>query len=370
MSLTILSVAYPLTPVGPNAVGGSEQILTLMDAAITAAGHHSLVVACRGSNPTGTLIPTPRWTGKITDEVRLWAQEQHRIAIEQALKKWPVDLIHMHSLDFWAYLPSGSIPVLTTLHLPPDWYPPKALKLRRQNLWLNCVSRTQTASCPPSDRILPYIGNGVDIDRLTIPLRKRDFALALGRICPEKGLHIALDAARQAGIGLLLAGEVYQYEAHVQYFKSEIEPRLDHSRRFLGPAGFRRKRRLLTQARCLLIPSLVAETSSLVAMEALSCGTPVIAYPSGALPEIVEDGRTGFFVQSEREMASALRAVKFLDPQVCRDQARQRFSADRMAKLYMERYKELISRRIRPLMKVAGSAAAIPNLRHAQQSGR
>ena len=368
MSLTILSVAYPLTPVGPNAVGGSEQILTLMDAALTAAGHRSLVVACRGSNPAGTLLSTPRWTREITAEVRLWAQEQHRIAIEQALKRWPVDLIHMHSLDFWAYLPSGSVPILTTLHLPPDWYPAKIFKVNKQNLWLNCVSRTQTENCPNSTRILPYIGNGVDIDRLAIPLRKRDFALALGRICPEKGLHIAIDAARRAGINLLLAGEVYRYEAHERYFKNEIQPRLDSRRRFLGPAGFRQKRRLLTQARCLMIPSLVAETSSLVAMEALSCGTPVIAYPSGALPEIVEDGRTGFLVRSEREMASALRAVKFLNPQVCREQARVRFSADRMARLYMERYSHLTAPQAAP--HKAPTPAIIPSLRHAQQSGR
>lgn len=343
MSLTVLSVAYPLTPVGPDAVGGSEQILTLLDAALTRAGHRSIVVACEGSNPAGTLVGTPRWTDPITEEVRGWAQEQHRIAIEQALKTWQVDVIHMHSLDFWAYLPSGSVPLLATLHLPPDWYPKKVFKLRHPNLWMNCVSRSENESCPKYPRMLPHIDNGVDIDRLQVPLRKRDFALALGRICPEKGLHLAIDAARAARAPLLLAGEVYRYEAHEYYFQTEIQPRLDRYRRFIGPAGFRRKRRLLTQARCLLIPSLVAETSSLVAMEALSCGTPVIAYPSGALPEIVEDGRTGFIVSSEREMTAALHAVKFLDPKACREAARERFSAEHMAACYMHHYQQLVS---------------------------
>lgn len=345
MSLTVLSVAYPLTPVGPDAVGGSEQILTLLDGALTRAGHRSIVVACQGSNPAGTLVPTPRWTGAITQEVRGWAQEQHRIAIEQALKKWPIDVIHMHSLDFWSYLPSGSIPVLATLHLPPSWYPNRVFKLRRPNVWLNCVSRNEMQSCPKCARMLPHIDNGVDIDRLTIPLRKQDFALALGRICPEKGLHLAIDAAHEARVPLLLAGEVYRYETHQQYFRSEIVPRLDDHRRFLGAAGFRQKRRLLTQARCLLIPSLVAETSSLVAMEALSCGTPVIAYPSGALPEIIEDGRTGFIVNSQREMASAMHAVKFLDPRLCRQAARDRFSSERMTSRYIARYQEVTMHR-------------------------
>src|SRR5437763_11257173 len=194
MSLTVLSVAYPLTPVGPDAVGGSEQILTLLDGALTRAGHRSVVVACEGSNPTGTLVPTPCWSEAITDEVRGWAQEQHRIAIEQALKQWPVDVIHMHSLDFWSYLPSGRVPVLATLHLPPAWYPSRIFKRLRSNVWLNCVSQSETDGCPKCLRLLPHIGNGVDTDQLSVELRKRDFALALGRICPVKGLHFAIDA--------------------------------------------------------------------------------------------------------------------------------------------------------------------------------
>lgn len=345
MKLTVLSVAYPLTPVGPDAVGGSEQILTLLDSALTRAGHHSIVVACDGSVISGTLLGTPKWNGVLTPEIRRWAQRRHRMAIEQALKQWPVDIVHMHSLDFWRYMPSG-LPVMATLHLPPDWYPWEVFYLRRPHTYVHCVSQAQAARCPADAKMLPPIENGVDIDRLTIQLRKREFALALGRVCPEKGLHYALDAATAADVPLFLAGEVFKYKAHVDYYKTEIEPRLGRYHRFLGPAGFRKKRRLMTQARCLLIPSTVAETSSLVAMEALSCGTPVIAFPSGALPEIIEDGKTGFLVQDQHQMAEALKAVHFLDPEVCRREARQRFSAERMTGRYIERYQELTTRAI------------------------
>lgn len=350
MRLTVLSVAYPLTPVGPDAVGGSEQILTMLDAALTRAGHHSIVIACEGSEPQGTLVETPRYHGPLTEPVRAWAQGRHRIAIEESLKKWRVDVIHMHSLDFWRYVPSGNVPMLATLHLPPDWYPKEVFDLARPNSYLNCVSKAQRQSCPRSTCMLPHIDNGVDVDRLTTRLSKGEFAVALGRVCPEKGLHIAIDAARASDVPLFLAGEVYRYQAHEQYFREEIAPRLDRSRRFIGPAGFRKKRRLLTKARCLLIPSLVAETSSLVAMEALSCGTPVIAFPSGALPEIVEDGRVGFIVQTEREMAAALKAVRFIDPEVCRQTARERFSAARMTGRYIDLYQKLIEQACRPVL--------------------
>jgi len=342
MKLTILSVAYPLTPVGPDAVGGSEQILTLLDAALTRAGHRSVVIACEGSNTCGALMATPKWDGEITDEVRSWAQRQHHIMIEQALRRWPVDLIHMHSLDFYTYLPSGRIPMLATLHLPPDWYPEDVYRLSRPNSWIHGVSAAQTRDCPPAANLLSPIQNGVDCERLAIELSKGNFALALGRICPEKGLHLALDAASAAGIPLMLAGEVFRYQEHEQYFHDEIVPRLTSRHRFLGPAGFRKKRRLLTQAKCLLVPSLVAETSSLVAMEAFACGTPVIAFRNGALPEVIEDGRTGFLVDDERQMGEAIRAVGLLDPEVCRHAARERFSAERMTRRYLERYFHLI----------------------------
>src|SRR5260370_41857353 len=121
MGLNILSVAYPFTPVGPDAVGGSEQILTLLDRELTRAGHNSFVIAVKGSEVHGTLIATPQWNGLLDDSARRWGQQTHLIAIEQALERIPIDLIHMHSLDFHTYLPQARVPVVATLHLPPAW---------------------------------------------------------------------------------------------------------------------------------------------------------------------------------------------------------------------------------------------------------
>ena len=140
---------------------------------------------------------------------------------------------------------------------------------------------------------------------------------------------------------LLLAGQTFPYDAHESYFAREIAPRLDRARRFIGPIGLVRKRRLLSAARCLLLPSLAPETSSLVAMEALACGTPVIALPSGALPEIVEHGRTGFIVSDEQEMAEAIPAAARIEPEVCRAAARERFSLVRTVERYFALYRQL-----------------------------
>src|SRR5437016_924731 len=102
MTLTVLSVAYPLAPTGPDAVGGAEQVLTHLDAALTRAGHRSIVVACAGSVTAGTLLATPARHEVAYEEIRWRAQEQHRLAIAQALARWPIDLVHMHGIDFYA----------------------------------------------------------------------------------------------------------------------------------------------------------------------------------------------------------------------------------------------------------------------------
>jgi glycosyltransferase involved in cell wall biosynthesis len=343
--LTVLNVAFPMAPVGPDAVGGAEQVLTLLDAALIEQGHRSIVIACEGSTTRGTLLATPRPDGPLGG-ADTWARahERQRAAIHEALLRWPVDVVHMHGLDFHRYLPDGGVPVLATLHLPPSWYPAEALSPTRPCTYLNCVSPSQRRACPPGIEPPLVIPNGVPVERLRARVRRRGFCAALGRICPEKGFHLALDASRLAGAPLLLAGHVYPHEAHERYWRSEIAPRLDDSHRFIGAVGFRGKRRLLSAARCLLAPSLAPETSSLVAMESLACGAPVVAFATGALTEIVEHGRTGFIVGDSREMADAIGATGELDPAACREAARARFSSEACVRAYLSVYTQLAER--------------------------
>ncbi|HET8547032.1 MAG TPA: GNAT family N-acetyltransferase [Bryobacteraceae bacterium] len=338
--LTVLSVAYPLAPVGADSVGGAEQILAAIDSALVAAGHRSLVIAREGSEISGQLIPIPACAGVLDEDAKRRAHQDTRAAIERALRGFNPDLVHMHGVDFYEYLPPPGVPVLVTLHLPPEWYPPEVLHPSRPRTYLHCVSAAQRRRCPRQARLLPDIPNGVAVHAGSST--KQNYALALGRICPEKGFHLALDAGTAAGVPVYIAGQVYAYEAHQNYFDRELAPRLSQDgHRFLGPVGREHKRELLTEARCVLVPSLVAETSSLVAMEALAAGTPVVAFECGALPEIVEHGRTGFIVHDVNGMAEAIRQIDQIDSAECRRVARENFSLERMIARYFHVYEQL-----------------------------
>lgn len=346
--LTVLLIAYPLAPVGPDSVGGSEQVVSTLDRALVAAGHRSLVIACEGSEVAGELFsyPAPPTDGQIDDAFGLARQEDIRRATVRALQTRAVDVIHMHGLDFYSYLPPPGPPLLVTLHLPASWYPEDlTFEMQRPDSWVHGVSESQMRDAPQSPLVLPPIPNGVPVAELGAVRRRRcGYAMVLARVCPEKGLHVALDAAHAADVPLLIGGEVYPYPYHRTYFAEQVAPRLDRRRRYLGPLGFARKRRLLAGARCLLVPSLVPETSSLVTMEAAACGTPVVAMRTGALTEVVQDGRTGFLVDDPAGMAAAIRRVDAIDPEVCRAVARARFTPERMTAAYIERYHALVGR--------------------------
>jgi glycosyltransferase involved in cell wall biosynthesis len=348
MTLTVLNVAYPFTELTPDPVGGAEQVLMHIDRALVEAGHRSLVMAAQGSEVRGKLLPiqlrgASGTDQSISEQARRETEAAVRSAIARVCEEEDVDLVHLHGSDFYAYLPPAPIPTLITLHLPLAWYPRGSLQPDRANTWFNPVSSSQAAVRWPGLRLLAPIENGVRCEDLSFVMRKGKFALALGRICPEKRFHLAIDACVRASMPLLLAGAIYRWPEHQRYFEEDIAPRLDADRRWIGRVAGERKRRLLSAARCVVVPSR-DETCSLVAMEAIAAGTPVVAFRVGALPEVVEHGVTGYIVDDLGAMAEALRWVDRLDADRCRAIARERFDIRWSTEKYVSLYNHLAAR--------------------------
>lgn len=355
--LTILSVGSPFAAVSADGEGAAEQVVAAIDAALTRAGHRSLVLAPEGSAVTGTLLPLPRVSAAAqgaaaqgatpTESARAAVMRRLAAKVAEAVDEHGVDLVHLHAQDFAALLPPQGVPALVTLYEPLDRYPAEALAPTRPRTHLQGISADQSRGAPPGASLLPPIEVGVPVDRLHIRVPKRRFAVCLGMIERDKGFHIALDAAREVDIQLLLGGELSRSPEEQRYLQDEIRPRLDSKRRFLGQIGFARKRWMLGAARCLLAPSLVPEPTALAALEALACGTPVVAFPSGALADIVEPGVTGFLVQDAAAMAKAIEACETLDPDACRAAARARYSLDVMTDRYLALYDDLLAGKAR-----------------------
>ena len=346
MGLTILSVSYPLAEVSPGTAGGAEQVLATLDESLVGAGHRSVVLAAAGSRCFGLLIPGPAVPGVLDQQTQERVRHSYRKTLQKALARFAVDVVHLHGLDFLDYLPPPGVPVVVTMHLPPNWYPEDAFRLDRPKTYLVCVSRSQARACPTYARIERVIENGISLERFHPENKKGKYALAMGRICPEKGFHLALDAASAAGLPLFLAGTAFGYPSHQSYFEEAIRSRLRDGHRFLGAIGGVRKQKLVAGARCLVVTSQVAETSSLAAMEALACGTPVVAFRVGALCELIDDGRTGYLVDTVMDLPDAIRASQKLDPVACRREAELRFSSEIMEAKYMDLYRKVAAKSV------------------------
>ena len=343
MPLTVLNVSYSLAHVSRKTAGGAEQVLATIDEALVRAGHRSIVLAPAGSRCHGLLIPVQIPRGVLDEDAKQEAQRIFKHQIDRILNQFSVDVVHMHGLDFHHYLPSRQLATVVSLHLPLTWYAAEALCRLPPDVKLVAVSKSQASTAPPNVPIGAIIPNGVDLSHFRPQKRKSNYALVIARICPEKGLHLAIDAAEHAGIKLIIAGSVFDYSEHRDYFDSMILPRLNDRVQFVGLVGGARKTNLLAGARCLLVPSLAPETSSLVAMEAIASGTPVIAFPSGALTEVVAHRRTGFLVNDAEEMGDAIGACDSIRPENCRREAEQKFSSARMFSEYLDFYRAATS---------------------------
>ncbi len=337
--MRIMIVAPPWLPVPPPAYGGTEAVLDGLARGLQAAGHEVLLYT----------------TGDSTCEVeRGWvferaigigaggaAQEVRQVvhAYEAADQ---VDVVHDHTLIGPLY--SERFPrlrVVTTNHGPFESDLIDLYRIVKDRVSIVAISRHQ-ASTARDVPIAAVIHHGVEPTEFPFGDGSGGYALFLGRMNPDKGVHVAAHIAREAGIPLRIAGKRNEQLEH-DYFYSTIKPLLGPGVEYLGEVDYATKVELLGGAKMLLNPICWPEPFGMVMIEALACGTPVITTPFGAAPEIVDDGVTGFVRSGERALVEAVRRIDEIDRHRCRAAVEGHFSRRRMVDDHVALYQRVLS---------------------------
>ena len=241
------------------------------------------------------------------------------------------DLIHSH-YDFMAlaYTRLVKTPVLTTIH---GFSSPQIMPVyeKYRDGYFVSISDSDRA---PGLNYLATVYNGIDLSLYPLQERGGDHLIFLGRIHPDKGVHLAIEVARLSGLPLLIAGIIQDQT----YFREQVEPHLDQTIRYIGPVDVAGKNELFAQARALLHLNTIPERFGLVLAEANAAGVPVIAMDLGSCREVIEDGQTGFLVNNVDEAVRALERLGEIDRAACRQRVQQCFSIETMVEAYERVY--------------------------------
>lgn len=341
--MRIAVVAPPWLPVPPERYGGTELVLDVLCRGLVEAGHEVMLHATGDST-----CPVERsWTFEEhlgTDSVSPAAELQHVMDAYDAALEWRADLVHDHTITgpVWAQQRS-TVPVVTTNHGP--FVPPLDAIYRRIAVQVPVVAishdqRSTAAGVP----IAAVIHHGLDVEAVEPGTAPGRYAVFLGRMNPDKGVHTAIQVARRAGVPLKIAAKMRE-PAELSYFREVVEPMLGGDIEYVGEVGGADKSELLRSATCLLNPIAWPEPFGMVMIEALAHGTPVVATAFGSTREIVRHGITGFLADDVDALVNGVLAANELDRSTCRWDAEQRFSMRRMASDHVDLYESVLAAR-------------------------
>jgi glycosyltransferase involved in cell wall biosynthesis len=337
----------PWIPVPAPAYGGIEEVVRLLCDGLTENGHDVTLFAPPGSDSRAEVFAVLEETHP--DEIQKAQFEADHVAraygeIDAAGERGePYDVIHDHvGHTALAMADRVSVPLVHTLHGPFDEQACRFYAEHGPKACIVAISQAQLDAAPEAMGGGEVVHNPIDCAEWPFRAEKEDFLLWIGRMSPDKGPNRAITAAREAGAPLVLAGPVQPGQE--AFFAEEVEPHLDRDGiEYIGEADGERKRELYLRARALLMPIRWAEPFGLVMVEALACGTPVIAFPEGSAPEVVQDGETGFVVDDEHAMAGAVERLGEIDPAACRDACERRFGVPAVVRRYEKVYRTAIS---------------------------
>jgi glycosyltransferase involved in cell wall biosynthesis len=343
--MRIAQVSPLFESVPPKRYGGTERVVFRLCEALIRLGHEVTLFASGDSEGSANLVPvTPR---ALRDSSCRDPLAIHMLMIEQVLQRADeFDVIHWHT-DY-IHLSAARrlrVPSLSTLHGRLDL--PHLVPLYQEFCREPLVSISNAQRGPlPFARWIGTVYHGLPIDAYRFHPRGGEYLLFLGRISREKRPDRAIAIADRLGMPLKIAAKIDN--ADKQYHESEVLPLLERSAHaeFLGEVGEAEKEMLMGGARALLFPIDWPEPFGLVMIESLACGTPVIAFRNGSVPEVIDHGRNGFIVESIEEAVRAVERVDRLDRAACRADFERRFVDDRMAIDYLALYEELAERAV------------------------
>jgi glycosyltransferase involved in cell wall biosynthesis len=340
-SLRIAMVAPPWYELPPRGYGGIESVVTDLVDQLARRGHHITLI---GSGTNGTLAQefVPVYDTPPSERIGAALPEViHTAATAEILADLDVDLVHDHSTAGPLLARGRTRPTIVTMHNSASGDNGDYFSMLGDSVDVVAISNAQRQQNPG----LNWVGrvyNAIDVNAFPFRADKSEYILWLGRFSPDKGPHLAIDAARAAGMRIILAGKRTELSEQ-EFFDAEIAPRLGPDAQYVGEADATGKKELLANARALAFPLQWDEPFGMVMIEAMACGTPVVALPRGSVPEVVRHGVSGLVVRDLEDFPAALRTVDSLDPVDCRTHAERRFNLTRMAEGYEKIYRMLVS---------------------------
>ncbi|MFF5701405.1 glycosyltransferase family 4 protein [Streptomyces sp. NPDC012794] len=341
--LDIAIVSTPWFQLPPAAYGGIESMCADLVDGLVELGHKVTVIGVGLNGTKADFIATDTMPRGDTRLGRAGPEVLHAARAAQVLRTLQPDIIHDHSTAGPLQAGQRPVPTVVTAHGPVSGELGDYYQALAGSVSLVAISRAQQEQAPG----LPWAGQVHNAVRtLDHPYRERkgDRVAFLGRIAAEKGVHLAIDAARRAGKAITIAGKCNDPDEE-PYFRNEVLPRLGEDAEWVGELDQAAKRELLAEAQCLLFPICWEEPFGMVMIEAMACGTPVVALRRGSVPEIVDHGVTGFVCDDPAELPDAIRNVSRLSPRDCRARVLDRFDTSRMAAAYASLYEELAGQR-------------------------